>query len=397
LSAPGFHIFVLKLVGFCNLNCSYCYMFNSADRSHAEKPQYMDPEIARRTLERIRNHMDRSAGSSAAVALHGGEPTLWPLQSFRLFFREVGRMRAEGVALDLTMQTNLWRLPTWELFELCREHRVSIGVSLDGPRHANDVHRTDFSGRGSYDKIIANVRRAIDRGFGDLFSGFLSVMQPCIEPKAYLEWLASLPVTRVDVLWPIEFNLAHRPWGSAGKRNYAAHPLYGEWVERLFEEWWRLDRPELEIRLFADSVEAMLGGGRRTDVLGADSFASLVVNTDGAIELADYFRTAAHNGSRTGYSVFEHDFDAVACDSRVARLHRTARSAPAPCLACRHVQVCRGGTLSGRLDSAGEVTRRNSVLCHDHKRFFDAVARSVEAERLSPRVICPRPTFSEPN
>lgn len=380
--AFGFHFFVLKLVSFCNLNCSYCYMFNSLDQSYRDRPRYMSIEIAMRALRAIRRYLTQRSVHSTSITLHGGEPTLWPLDSFRALFGEIRSMREDGFAVELSMQTNLWRLPDWELFHLCREYGVSIGVSLDGPPEANDANRKDFSGRGSYNRIIKNVQSVLAHGFGDLLAGFLCVMQPRIEPKAYIEWLASLPVTRVDLLWPIGFNQANKPWNHCEEAHYAANPVYGEWLQSVFEEWWGLDRPELDIRLFADAVESKLGGSRRTDMMGAYSFASLVVNTDGAIEMTDYFRTAMHNGSRTGYSIVEHDLALIARDPRFSMLRQRAQRVPRSCRTCSHLHECRGGTLSGRLNAAGEVTSQHSVLCHDHKRFFDTVARYVDAERL---------------
>jgi uncharacterized protein len=118
-------------------------------------------------------------------------------------------------------------------------------------------------------------------------------------------------------------------------------------------------------------------------MLGAHSFSSVVVNTDGAIEMADYFRTAVDGGSHTGYSIGNDEFDAMLCDKRFRKLQRAAEIVPKGCRSCDHAQVCRGGTLSGRLDSLGNVTAERSVLCHDHMRFFDVVARRV-AEELAP-------------
>lgn len=378
----AFRILILKLTAFCNLNCSYCYMFNSLDQSHARKPRHMSPEIALRSLDAMEAHLARAGVTSSALTLHGGEPTLWPLASFRLLCDGIARMRARGFTLDIAMQTNLWQRPKRELLELCREHEVGLGVSLDGPRAANDANRIDFAGHGTYEKILGNVRWIIDSGYRDVLGGFLCVMQPGIDPEAFLAWVAALPVPRVDLLWPIEFNPAHTPWARGESRRYAAAPLYGEWVTRVFEAWWRLDRPDVEVRLFANAVASELGGVRASDMLGERSFDTVVVNTDGAIEMADYFRTAKDGGSVTGYFIHTDEFDDLTHDARFLRLRRAAETSPAACRPCPHLRVCRGGTLSGRLDANGEVSAKRSVLCADHKRFFDTVKARVAAERL---------------
>ena len=358
-------------------------MFNSLDQSHADKPAFMSPEIAIASLRAVETHLVHADEKSAFITLHGGEPTLWPLESFRRFLAEVARIRRDGIALNLSLQTNLWQRPKLELLELLINHHVGLGLSLDGPRRANDANRTDFAGRGSYDRILENVRWIIDAGFGSLLGGFLCVMQPAIDPEELLDWVASLPVTRINLLWPIEYNLEKKPWRDGDEHEYAINPRYGKWAEAVFDAWWRRDRPDLRIQLFVDAVEAELGGGRTTDMLGALSFGSLVINTDGAIELADYFRTAKNGGSWTGYSIPYDSFDTVTRDERFAKLRRAAETTPEACQSCTHLPFCRGGTLSGRLNASGEVTSERSVLCHDHMRLFDIIARRVEGERLA--------------
>jgi uncharacterized protein len=372
-----FGVFILKLTGFCNLNCSYCYMFNSADRGFERKPKYMDRDVAAAALKRIGAHVAQSEPKAASITLHGGEPTLWPVESFQHLFDEIERLRDAGIACDVSMQTNMWQRPSRALLDLCRRHRVGLGISLDGPAAVNDRYRVDFANHGSYRKIIANVEALLADGYGDLIGGFLCVMQPEIAPAAFVEWVTGLPVRRVDILWPLEFNKVRPPW-TESEASYAADPKYGGWAEAVFEAWWALDRPDIHIRMFDDAVEARLGGARATDMMGAQSFHSLVVNTDGGIELSDYFRTSVDGGCATGYSVLEDDLDAVGRDPRFSLLRRAAETPPARCRSCRHLAICGGGTLAGRLDGAGNVTAEPSVLCADHMRLFDIIALRVD-------------------
>ncbi|MBI3678065.1 MAG: radical SAM protein [Proteobacteria bacterium] len=373
-----FGVFIVKLTGFCNLNCSYCYMFNSADRSFERKPKYLDRDVALAALRRIGSHVGRGPTKKASIVLHGGEPTLWPLESFQAFFDEIERLRDGGIACDVSMQTNMWQRPSRALMELCRRHRVGLGISLDGPLEINDLYRQDFAGHGSYRKIIANVQALLDEGYGDVIGGFLCVMQPAIAPAAFVQWVAGLPMSRVDLLWPLQFNKVHTPWAAGGEAPYTRDPKYGKWAEEVFEAWWSLDRPDIHIRMFNDAIEARLGGGRSTDMMGALAFHSLVINTDGDIEMSDYFRTSIDGGCATGYSVLRDDLEAVARDSRFAAMKRAAETAPRRCRSCKHLGICGGGTLAGRLDAAGNVTAEPSVLCADHMRLFDTIARRVD-------------------
>ncbi len=370
--------FILKLTGFCNINCSYCYMFNSHDRGFEHKPKYMSAQVAVATLRGIEAYLRKAGADRAAIVLHGGEPSLWPPASFEAFFDELRRVRGTGLAIDVTMQTNLWRRPSKRLLQLFREHDASFGISLDGPRTVNDANRVTFTERGTYDRVIQNVRSLLDDGHGGLIGGFLSVMQPQVPPDDFLAWVCGLPVTRVNLLWPLEYNRANPPWGSDRKAAYAANPRYGAWAAAVFDAWWRLDRPDVEIKLFQDAVVTRLGAQRSGDMLGAVAFRSMVVNTDGELELSDYFRTSRDGGASTGLSVESHPIAAFVGDPRVARLRAAAQALPPRCRRCRHAGVCGGGTLSGRLNDDGEVTAGPSVLCHDHMRLFDAIAETLD-------------------
>ena len=37
--------FVLKIAERCNLNCSYCYMYNKGDLSYLRRPKFMSSEV----------------------------------------------------------------------------------------------------------------------------------------------------------------------------------------------------------------------------------------------------------------------------------------------------------------------------------------------------------------
>ena len=379
-----FQTYILKLTGFCNLDCTYCYMFNSADRSFERKPRDMAPETAIAALRAIAREARRAGTAQVAIVLHGGEPTLWPLASFTAFFDELARLRAEGLSLDCGLQTNLLKLPRPDLLDQFRQHGVSLGVSLDGPREVNDAARVDFAGRGSYRRILRNVTELIGRGYGDLIGGFLCVADPRTPPAEFLDWVIGLPITRVDLLWPLHFNADHPPWSEGGgadgaEAGYRRHPAYGDWLAELFEAWWRLDRPEVEIRLFQNAVQHHVAPLGVNDDMGALSFSSLVINTDGAVELADYFRTSADGVNDTGYSVLTDALEAVAADGRIAAMRTAADAPPVRCRTCPHIAICQGGTLSGRLDGTGRILPQPSVMCHDHMRFFDVVARRVQA------------------
>lgn len=67
---------IVKIASRCNLNCSYCYVYNQADTSWRERPAVMSKETFAATVERIRRHTLLSGQQTVTIIFHGGEPTL---------------------------------------------------------------------------------------------------------------------------------------------------------------------------------------------------------------------------------------------------------------------------------------------------------------------------------
>jgi uncharacterized protein len=369
---------IVKLTAVCDIDCTYCYMFNQADRTFTRVPKRMDLGLALRLLDRICEHYPRDEPEAFSIVLHGGEPMLWPQASFTAFLSRVEQRRSQGWNLDVAVQTNLVRPIPSPLLQLFHQHRVSLGVSLDGPRAVNDVARVDRLGRGTYDRVMANVERMRLQGDGALIGGFLAVANPAIAPQEFLDWVRSLPIPRIDVLWPIEFNWRNPPWPLGQARHYAAAPRYGQWFSELFRLWWVLDDPALNVRLFHNVLHVMLGGRGHIDALVNDSYNMFVVNTDGSYEYPDYLRVAADGAAHTALNVGNADLDTLCTDPLIARLLDLRAELPARCAACRHCAVCGGGFLPGRSDARTGIATRESVLCADQMHFFDTVASAIQ-------------------
>jgi uncharacterized protein len=381
---------IVKLTAVCDINCTYCYMFNQADRTFERMPARMPLPTALRLLERICDYHPRGEPEAFSIVLHGGEPMLWPAASFSELFSHIAHRREQGWNLDIAVQTNLVRPIDPQLLALFREHRVSLGISLDGPRALNDAVRVDKRGRGTYERVMANVEHMLASGNGGLIGGFLAVANPSMPVAEFLAWVRSLPVPKVDVLWPIEFNWRHPPWPLGGSCAYAAAPRYGQWYAELFRAWWALDDPGLTVRLFNNLLHVALGGQGHIDALVNDSYNMFVVNTDGSYEYPDYLRVAGDGAARTPFHIDTDGIAALAGDPLFARLLKLRDELPAKCFSCRHRAICGGGFLPGRGDPLEGIAPRESVLCADQMYFFDAALALIESSLQQRGRPCPQ-------
>ena len=102
---PNIHSVVLKLASHCNLNCTYCYVYNHEDHGFRQRPKFLSVEVYEALLQRMSEYSKTRADHRWTISFHGGEPTLVGLDRFR---RIVARGReALGDHLEsITLQTN---------------------------------------------------------------------------------------------------------------------------------------------------------------------------------------------------------------------------------------------------------------------------------------------------
>lgn len=133
----------------CSCICDYCQA-SSADPSASGLD--MKPEIAEKVVDIIFD----SPSPGIKIEFQGGEPTLnWPIIEF-IVKRAEKLNRKKGKELDFVICTNLLKSEKkWARF--CRDHRISISTSLDGPKKFHDLHRKSRDGGSSYDRFIDNL------------------------------------------------------------------------------------------------------------------------------------------------------------------------------------------------------------------------------------------------
>ncbi len=359
-------------------------MFNLRDTRYKYVPNFMNSQTALTVLSRIEEYLEKTGKTSFTITLHGGEPTLWPIRNFQQFFSEIDRITKRGLIINVSIQTNAYKPIPDKLLKIFESHNVTLGISLDGPKTINDRFRITKKEKGSYDRVIANIKGISDKGFHHLIGGFLSVAQPDINPSEYFEWLTTLPVKRVDVLWPIDYNYDHPPWGDTPTPNdkYLQAPSYGVWFAKLFDEWWEKDDPNTHIRLFYNTVQLLLGGTSHIDALVNDAIDMFRVNTDGHVEYPDYIRTASSNSATSPFHISRDAIIDYSSDPLFNQLLHLRDSLPLKCRHCNHREICGGGFLPGRT-SKSQILNQESILCSDQMYYFSHVKTRIRNRLFS--------------
>ncbi len=154
---PPLRSLSLAVAQTCNLGCGYCYAqgggFGGAART-------MDRETARGAVDRL--FAEAGAGDRVQLAFLGGEP-LAARDVIQDAVRHAAALSARsGVAVGYALTTNgtLIRDADADWFE---EFGFAVTVSLDGVGAVHDRLRPFKDGRGSFDRIMANVAPLLAR------------------------------------------------------------------------------------------------------------------------------------------------------------------------------------------------------------------------------------------
>ena len=130
----------------CNLACKYCYVF----KLHPNQPRrYMDKKTADAVIEFAK----KSLSEGGTIWFFGGEP----LMRKEIIKYIVERCVSEGLRFHFGFTTNATLLDE-EFIEYMKKYRMSILISLDGPKEKHDKYRVFKDGRGSWDIVFRNLQ-----------------------------------------------------------------------------------------------------------------------------------------------------------------------------------------------------------------------------------------------
>lgn len=353
--------FVLKTAARCNLNCSYCYVFNKADQSWRDRPGTMPDDTFSLTIERIRRHCLESGQPIVRVMFHGGEPLLIGVRHFRQWLVQIDQMLGTALPVSLAIQTN-GTLIDDEWAQLFLEHDVEVGISLDGPADLNDRFRVDHSGRGSYREVVRGIETL--RRYS-IPINLLSVVQPGVDGLSiYRHFLKFRPST-INFLFP-DHN--HDDIEEV-RRRCGATPV-ADFLIPIADEWYR-NRPDgTDLPLIRNIFRLLLGGQTRSDMFGNPPLGFVFIESDGEIEGLDVLRLDGERFSATGLNVHRHDFAEIATHSEFHNL-AILQGMPLPkaCRSCPEGETCAGGYLPHRYSKSNGFDNP-SAWCPDILKLF---------------------------
>ena len=354
---------LVKTASRCNIDCSYCYVYQGPDTSWRRQPKRMRREVVEAVCERLIEQAGRQE-TGFAIVLHGGEPLLLGFDGLAALLRGL-RAHLSPVRHPTSIQTN-GMLLSEDLLDLFAETWTSVSVSIDGPPEANDLARLDHRGRSTYAATIRGIQRLASHSEREfLFAGTLSVIQPTVEPRLVYEFLKALGTPNMDFLLQ-DGNHDRLPPGKSGFDSTE----YGRWLMGLLDLY-LADPSPVPIRLVDDTIKLCLGGTSRKEGSGKAQYGILIVETDGEIRKNDTLRASFDGADQFArrWNVTTTPLSRVLSSQEYVAYAGMQVPTCSVCADCDLLAVCGGGMPLYRW-SAKRGYDNPSVYCHDHAAFI---------------------------
>jgi uncharacterized protein len=368
---------VMQTTPFCNIDCKYCYL---PDRRNTAR---MDASLVRRLAERVAEYQDGS--EPVRWYWHAGEPLTVGLDHFRACHDAL----AEGAptlahTFGYHVQTNGILIDdNWAGF--FKQHNYGIGVSLDGPVAIHDTNRVTRGGKGTFDKVVAGIKRLQDAG---LRPGVLAVVTEASinQPLELLRCFANLGIDSVGFNFE-EIEGAHG--GSSLKALDTRGELRGR-VHHFISEILReraAHFPHIRLRETDWMLPSIMSGDAVEDWLTRPMM-YLTVLADGRVSTFCPELAGQAAGAEFDFPVCRlQDEPLAAFADRVfaSKAFTDIQAGVDQCrMSCDYFALCGGGCPSNKFFENGNFASTETLHCRIHNQYTtDAVLDTIIASDVT--------------
>ena len=343
---------ILKGTNGCNLNCAYC--------SLGEKPRHdtVSAQMLKQIFEYACGICVQRKDFRLEIILHGGEPTLVPVDVYETAIRHV-QLQFPEIKIGISMQTNAYVLSDDFLSFLQRYH-VNVGVSVDGSEKIHNVERKSRTGQDTFEPVAKNIERMQLAGLS--VSGLMVLTSIGVSaPLDYLSYYASRNIhLKINPLLN---------YGEACKNPELAIRKgdYANYLIRVYE-YILANKLEVTISPIDKILQAILARGKiRECTFNADcNYGFLCIDHIGDIYPCGKF-SDVHDFKLGNVLSQSADF----LDSSYFQMLTARRSCslPAKCKKCKYGNLCHAGC-SAEASIEGDLGE-TPFLCDDYRILFD--------------------------
>lgn len=360
---------LLKVASRCNINCTYCYVYNMGDDNWAQQAKFMAADTQTAVCAALAE-LRASQPTGFSTVLHGGEPLLLGAARLQSLFAQLRAVLP--VSYPVSLQTNGILLSP-AIIDVCARYQVSVAISLDGPAAVHDRARLTHGGAGTFAQVMTGydlLRTHPEAAF--LNAGLLAVIDPTSNPAEVYAFFKTVGAPSVDFLYR-DGNHTRLPPGKAAPASLE----YGTWMAGLLTAYLH-DPDPLPIRVLDDMLKTLLGGHVSKEGLGVTDFGILIIDTDGTLMKNDTLKST-YNGAdqfATGRNIRTTNLREFLGSAEFQRYRQQQRPVAAKCLNCPELAVCGGGMLLHRWSEAAGFANP-SVYCADQLHLIGSMRQAL--------------------
>lgn len=353
----GLDTVLIKVASRCNINCSYCYVYNMGDDNWKNLPKIISED----TIEALCISLEefvKNQRKRFSVVLHGGEPFLLGSKNLTHLLARLRNVLPND--FPISIQTN-GILITNEILDICSRFRASVAVSIDGPEHVHNKYRLNHHANGTFSLVVEGFNLLAnhpDTQF--LNAGLLAVIDPLSNAAEVYNFFKTLSPPSVDFLYK-DGNHSQLPLNKLSINSTE----YGEWMVDLLDTYLSDSEP-LPIRILDDMLKVLLGGVVSKEGLGITNFAIVIIDTDGSIMKNDTLKSTYNGADKffESFNIKDITLSKFLESEEFIAYCEMQRPSNSKCLNCPELLVCGGGMILNRWSDENGFNNP-SVYCSD--------------------------------
>jgi uncharacterized protein len=323
------------------------------DDTYNHQPKFMSLDTIRNLAIRINSHCLEKNVGEAFITFHGGEPLLASKDFYQSAIDVFRSIIDKSIKTSFTVQTNGTLLkPDWvALFGMLK---IQIGVSIDGTKSSNDKNRYYHNYQGTFDDILKGISHVKADELG-----LISVVNTNESPAEIYELYKETKATVVTLLFP---DIHHDHIKKDSQKSD-----YGAWVIELYKIW-RKDKAKSRprISLFEIIISILIGNKSGDEILGTVELGSVVIETNGGIEVTDPLRIVSNGFTKNILNVDKDEISEIT-KLPIYKNYYFSHQDEVLCQKCRDCPIsgiCGGGYFAHRYSSLNGFDNP-SVYCND--------------------------------
>ncbi len=369
-------ILVIKIASRCNLNCTYCYVYNAGDNTYLKQPKLMSLITVDKIIDRVLEHCILNNVKNYLFIFHGGEPMLQKKSFFYHFVNQATKKltKEHKISCRFAIQSN-GVLFDEEWCKVFNELKIAVGISLDGIKEVNDKYRVDHQNKGTYNRTIKGFLLAQKKL--KINPGILSVIDIDSHPEITYKHLKKLNVENYDLKWPYASHDT-KPNTKSSFHFISSKTPYADWLIKFFDLWFQEKKEnKARVRIFETIISLILG----SDNAGNEDFGLrenkvLCIQTNGDLEAVGALNLCGNGFTKSNANINEYTFS-EALETKLAKVyHNSHKKLNKKCLKCPINDLCGGGHIVTRFSKKNGFDNV-SVYCKDYMKLFSHIQNKV--------------------